>query len=216
MTAPEIIETIIRTPSGGAMTDENKLDRDFVASNMHLGRAFAINEWLKNPKNGPHDLWYQMYTPTYTSTLQESGNCVTVFKIPVPINLYGYGDGIEYFGTDDGYNNIPSAGIGAMESVYSQIAITSRPGLVTRSWRYNDGGYAEMRVKGNKIMERALMKLIAANPFDIPTFRQDVDEYPITPELIPAMIQYLFQLQTKIIVERKADVVPNSQDPANA
>ncbi len=215
MIQPEVIETLIRMSSGGIMTDENKLDRDFVAFNLHAVRADAIINWLLNPKNGPHDLWYQMYTPIYQSHLQEADNCVTVFKIPVPINLPGGRDGIAYFGTDDGYNNIASAGIGAMESVYSQHRVTNRMGLVTRSWRYSENGYAEMRVKGNKLFRRPLMKFLAADPTSLETFRPDVDEYPITSELFPFMIRRLFDLPLRVVVDKKADILSDSQDPNN-
>lgn len=215
MILPKLIETIIRTPSGGVMTDENKLDRDFVASNIHQVRAESIINWLQNPKNGPHDLWYQIYYPDFETNLQASGNCVVKFKIPVPINLPGYKDGIEYFGTDDGFTPFVWTGAGAMKAVYAAHRVTNRRGFITYSWEYNEGGYAEMEVKGNKLFRRGKMKLIAANPLDVPTFRQDKDEYPITEELLPFMIRRLFDLQTRIIVEKKADAVDDGQDRSN-
>lgn len=214
MILPKLIETIIRTPSGGAMTDENKLDRDFVASNIHQVRAESMVNWYEK-KRSLHDLWFQAYHPPFVPTLQSNGDCVVRFKCPPVINLSGNRDGFEYVGTDDNLNNFARAGIGGMKAVYGAHRVTNRPDLIKWDWSYNEGGYGEMIVQGRKLLNSIKILAIFSDPTALPTFRQDKDEYPISEELLPFMIQRLFQLQTKIIVERKADVIDDSQDPNN-
>lgn len=214
MILDKLIETIIRTPSGGSMTDENKLDRDFVASNIHQVRADAMVEWF-GKKGSIHDLWFQEYTPTFNVPLQTSGDCIVRFKCPPVINLSASRDGFEYVGTVDDLNHFPRNGSGGMKAVYAGHMITGRPGIISWSWSYNSAGFGEIELRGRKILNKVKVLAIFSDPTSLPTFREDKDEYPITEELLPFMIQRLFQLQTKIIVERKADVVSDSQDINN-
>lgn len=214
MTLDKLIETIIRTPSGGSMTDENKLDRDFVASNVHQVRADSMVEWF-GKKGSTHDKWFQEYRPTFSAPMQTTGDCIVKFKCPSVINLSANRDGFEYVGTDDDFNHFPRAGSGGMKAVYANHRLTGRPGLITWSWNYDAAGFGEITLKGRKILNSIKVLAIFSDPTELPTFREDKDEYPITEELIPFMIQRLFQLQTKIIVERRADTISDSQDPNN-
>ncbi len=213
MILTKLVETIIRTPSGGIMTDENKLDRDFIAANIHQASATAKIKWYET-KGSIHDMWFQRYIPPYETPLQTTGDCMAQFRCPQTINLGTCRDGFEYVGTPDGRKAFPWLGPGGMETVYANHPVSNRRGRVTWRWEYNEGGYGVIKLYGRKNLSSILVKGIFANPLDIPTFRQEFDQYPITEELIPLIRQELCNLQTKIIVMQRADTVSDSQSTA--
>lgn len=209
MKLPEIVEMCIRTPSGGIMTDENKLNRDFVAANIHQASAVAKVKWYEM-KYSLHDMWFQTIFPVYEPLIQTTDDCMAQFRCPPVINLSTKRDGFEYVGTDDGMNNFPSRGTGAMAAVYAQHPVSNRRGLITWNWEYNESGYGVIKLYGRKNLNRIMVKGIFANPLDVPTFRPEYDEYPITAELIPLIRQELFNM-SKIVIVQKADTVSDSQ-----
>lgn len=192
------------------MTDENKMDREFVASLVHQVRAEAIMQWYQ--KNySIHDMWLQRYTPTYDSNIQVVSDCEVKFWHPPVVNLIGR-DGFDYVGDINELDNFRRA---TVKSVYSKHKVTNRPGITLWDWQYDEYGFPEISIRGNILQREIMTKSILMNPLDLPTFRQQFDEYPITPELLPYMSQRLFQLHTNIIVTRRGDTIPDSQDATN-
>ncbi len=193
------------------MTDENKMDREFIAFLVHQVRAEAIMQWFQK-NNTIHDMWLQRYTPTYDSNIQVLSDCEVKFRHPPVINLSRTRDGFEYVGDINELDNFRRA---TMKSVYSKLKVTNRPGVTSWDWQYDEYGFPEISIRGNVIQREIMTKSILMNPLQLPTYREEWDEYPITPELLPFMQQRLFQLHTNIIVTRRGDTIPDSQDASN-
>lgn len=195
------------------MTDENKMDYEFVASLIHEVRAESIMNWYQK-FGGIHEMWLQRYEPSYDSNVQVLSDCIVKFWHPPVVNLARTRSGFEYVGDINGETNFPCISSGR-KAIYSKHRVTNRGGRPTFSWEYDQYGFPHIEVQDN-VMQRELMtKSILMNPTQLPTYREDFDEYPITPELKPFMQQRLFQLHTNIIVQRRGDTIPDSQDSTN-
>lgn len=192
------------------MTDENKMDREFVAALTHQVRAEAIMQWYQKYKS-IHDLWLQRYTPSYDTNIQVISDCVIKFKHPPVINLVNR-DGFEYVGDVNELDNFRRA---TLKSVYSKHRVSNREGITLWDWQYDEYGFPEIEIRGNISQRYIMTKSILTDPTALPTFRAEWDEYPVTPELLPFMQQRLFQLHTNIIVTRRADTNSDSQDSTN-
>lgn len=209
MKLTDLIEIVIRTPSGGIMTDENKLDRDFTALNIHQASATSKIKWYEQ-KGSVHDLWYQTFVPHYEPLLQTTDDCLAIFQCPPVINLSSCQDGFGYVGTQDGLHAYRRWGQGPMQAMYAGHPVTNRMGVIYYWWEY-ENGMPLLKTKGRKNLQPPLVRGIFANPLDVPTFREEYDQYPITEELIPLIRQELFNLQTKIVVMQRADTISDSQ-----
>jgi len=200
MTLLEITEEIIRTDSGGGViTDENKLDSDFIQSLVHEYRGKAIwDSWQRTKRI--NSLWTQQFIPEFEEALQESSD-FTKFACPPVISLDDKRDGFLYIGTVDGD--------------FSFRKVTSRADLANKNRHrftkkrpkalYSDGF---LEIHGN--IEEVRVDGIFANPTDIPTYNAEFDNYPISDDILVLMKALLFQTQTSIIDRKPADVISDS------
>lgn len=221
-TLAEITDDIMRTPAGGMITDENKLDADYIDSLVDDGRATELRlDFQKNRTISGASL--QTFIPTFDSNIQGSGDCLVQFECPSVIHL-GERDGFEFLGTYQNSTNkatlqklinFPFLGYGGMPSVYGQHRVTNRSGLITWTWLNDVGGFEVVKLYGNKALKNIMVQALFAAPSKLPGFRRDKDLYPCSREMLATIKYKLFKEQTQIMYARPADVISNNADNAN-
>ena len=200
MTLLEITEEVIRTDSGGGIiTDENKLDSDFIQSLVHEYRAKAIwDSWQRTRRINP--VWTQQFIPEFEPDLQESKDFVK-FTCPSVVSLDDKRDGFLYIGTIEGDF--------AFRKVISRadLANKNRHRFTKKRPKalYSDGF---LEIHGN--IREIKVDAIFSNPTDIPTYNIEFDNYPISDDILVLMKAILFQTQTSVIESKTADVISDS------
>lgn len=206
MTLPEGIEEIIRTPSGGIITDESKLDKAYIESLIHSVRAIAIKNFWIDPKTKGriNSQWLQQYICEYSKDLQED-DCFVKFVCPVTISLDKKTDGAFYIGTIDGNCAYTKVNSRAELSDLMKHRITK-----DRVYALYSDGYIE--IWNNPICEEVRFDGIIRIPTEVPTYNKWIDPYPISGDLWAIMKTMLFQEETKQTIIIPSDKIPDSAE----
>lgn len=202
MTERQVIERSQRLPFGGVISDENRLDSDYILNLINAARAqLGKDMFAKNSRLNPQ--WYQQYWPEYNADLQDD-NIVVRFYCPEVFTLGPNDDGFRYIGTLD------------CTTAFSRIK--NRGELATMNWHkimktllgvqtgvlYN-GSAQQLEVYGNPELEEMLVEALFSNPREVPTYNNMIDNYPLPDDLLPMLDQYVLKAATQMEAMTKPD-----------
>ena len=196
MLEKEIVERISRLPFAGVISDENRLDGQYIVSLMESARAQIAKEVYQKNNKRLNPVFYQKYYPTYSEQLQEAKTYVK-FSCPEVLTLDSNSDGLRYIGTTDcsvAFRRIWSR---SMLSTINKHQVMSVKGNRYTAALY-DGSAQMMEIYGNAEIEEIMIEALFANPHDIPTWNADYDPYPFPDDLLPLMDDYIFRSITSI------------------
>jgi len=99
------VERLIRMAQGGTYTDEQRLDYQYMKSQLNVFRATTIRilyvgDRYTGKNTRINNLYYQSFYPEYSKFLQTS-DCFNVFEVPPVVSLDDKSDGFRYIGTVD-------------------------------------------------------------------------------------------------------------------
>lgn len=210
------IEKIQSSVGGGVFTAENITEVKFVESILSTTRSTCIKEMYPT-RNNIHEIYYQSVDLIYEEDLQES-DCYTLFRYPVVLNINSQVDGHQYLGAFKGdnswkrvksfahYENWKKALGKRIKSDHLYYVLEPASGLV-RVY-HNSTGVRPKRATGYSVF---------ADPLDpIIQFNRQEDEYPITPECMDLVEQYLRQGKFEKYLRGPSNVVANGADDNNA
>lgn len=196
---------ILALISAGAIPfKDTRVDVSYLDSLLNGGRVKAIQ--LRVASGHPiHPEWLLPYEPSFSPDYQ-NGVCYTEFPMIPTIAIGSYMDGVSFVGT----------GLKAYHQVNSRATLSSRnddrimkPGA--REGEVDvlfEGGKIKCYSKTN-IQDIQLM-LIPADPFDCPTWNPDVDQYPITEDLMMDIEKVLSGPDLQMIMKGVYDRLPNN------
>jgi len=208
MTYKELVDRITSNVQAGIKTDETRFSRDFVKAHLNTARATAIQQsFAKYRKINP--IWQQEFELVYDADVQLDVNstCITRYNVPTWIGIDGRTDGMLFVGnsTNRGFRIFNSQ---SELSLYLNLPLQDPyTGRYVGVVRYAD--HIELhfsnRVKSGKIL------MLYQDPLQCPTFNEDLDQYPVTEELI-GMIEDLILRKFMSVAQQPIDRVPNKSD----
>lgn len=215
MNIQEVRARFIAAPSAGvANLKDTRLDMALVDNIANQTRAKAIANRVK--MNSPlHNSWYMNYEPEYDKNFQNNGElCFVRFKMIPYIAISSKLDGINFIGgsgTNCQYRLVNDRGTFASNQNDKLLRAKQREGLVHVLM---DGDVMEAYSKIN--INSIMIRLIPQNPFDIPTWNPDVDQYPIDTGLLDDMLKIFMQTDLLVLTKSFYDRVTNGRDESVA
>lgn len=206
MTLAELRSQVIRLPGGGVLTDDTRFDFLDIDAAIHFARAVVIPAFYAKTKRISGE-WLQTFTATYDVNIQESDEYV-IFDVPRGIPLDVMRDGYLYIGNTDGNSAYRRVNSLAELATYNQHRITKTNNNTAKVLYYE----GKMRVYGNTMVKELMTNGIYANPTEILTFNQDIDNYPISEDLIQPIRDYLWQKSLAIEIQKLPDTISDSKD----
>ena len=213
MKAAELLDRVISLPNAGIFTDEQRMNEKYIYSIINSYRASVCRLRFKETGNIDGD-YLQKYYLEYNKKIQESNRFVK-FLCAGAISVSGEEDGFVYIGT------VPE---GNTSSIAWQ-RINTRPALSTYTkhgvmnillkrnvsvlWDQHSGS---MEVYGNMDIRNGLVEAVFHDPFEIPTWNKEVDDYPMPIDDITLMESMILKENTSIIKNQKPDLISNSND----
>ncbi len=204
-TIDEVVEHILRQDNAGIFTDEQSLDRDYMYAVLNKARAVAIPLLMEKNKR-VNVLWFQKEVLPFDTTIQVTDACYVLFKHEPVLALNGVSDGFIYVGSKTGNYNYTKCNGRADLSVYQNHRVTRGRGI-QYIW---SNGYLE--IYNNLDLQNVMTETIRANPLLCRTYRQDVDRYPISDDLLQTMQDIIFKTDGQYIVNRPKDAKSDSAD----
>lgn len=208
MTELELIDHIIRNVQA-VHTDESRFDEDFVAAEIYTVRGMAIGQWHQKWKR-INPLWLQTITLEYNANLQEdvSTTCITKYIFPNYIALDGRMDGVTFIGNSENksFRRIRTRGELATLLKHSKLSPDKGDYIAVLT----ENGYVEV-IAQNRI-KSLTASLILANPNDDPLYNPQVDQFPISVDLIPIMTDILIKLYFARMASMPINIRMNKTD----
>ncbi len=203
MNVGSIIDLISRIPEGGIVTSENRMDRLFILSLLDAGRAAWLRDNYKRDKRIPA-ICYQKYYPEYSAYLQPSKGCFKKFTMPDVVSFDENSDGIRYAGSDDydnnGTNNFDRVKSRAWLATYNSHPVMNTNNNRTYSFLYDaSAGTLEFRGEKASFIRTPLVEAVFMHPLVIPTFNNDLDDYPLPMDGVYAVEKMIFANDTRIV-----------------
>lgn len=202
MTERQVVERQQRLPFGGIISDENRLDFDYMLNLTNTARAqMGRDMFQKNKRLNPQ--WYQQYWPVFEKDLQDD-EIVVRFFCPEVFSLDDNNDGFRYIGTIDcatAFSRIKNRGELATMNRHKvmKTLIGVQTGIL-----YN-GSAQQLEVYGNSELEELLVEALFADPREVPTYNNISDNYPIPDDLLPMLDQYVLKAATQMEAMTKPD-----------
>jgi len=210
------IEILQASLSGGVFGQETLTEVKFAESFLATARAVCIRELYPN-RNNVHGIYYQSIDLKYEEALQED-DCFTVFRHPTVLNINANIDGHQLMGTTKGGR----PWIRVQSHAHYQNMLSAMGGRIINGQLYFILEPADELVKvfhnADAVRpKRGTSIFIADNPLhELIQFNRQLDEYPITPECMAMVEQYLRQGKFEKYLQRPANVVANGADDLNA
>jgi hypothetical protein len=208
MTHAQVIDRIIGNAQASITTDETRFNRGFVDAHLSAARAYAIGERWKNLRS-IHPLWLQPYDLDYKVEMQvdTANTCITKYACPAWISLDGKTDGMVFAGSTANkpfriFNSI--AELSVYVNMPAQSPYTGRFVGVVRT-----PGHIELHHDGRVTSGRMLM--LYDNPLDCPTYNVEIDQYPVTVDLLNLIDDYLWK-KFASLSGQPVDLVSNKND----
>jgi len=210
------IEILQASLSGGVFGQETLTEVKFAESFLGTARAVCIKELHPN-KNTIHQIYYQSVELIYDENLQED-DCYTLFRYPTVMNINANIDGHQSIGKFKGdlswkrvhsfahYQNLKAAQ--GKRMIVNDIHYVLEPADELVRVFHNADAVRPKTAIGYSIFADPLHELIQ--------FNRQLDEYPITPECMAMVEQYLRQGKFEKYLQRPANVVANGADDLNA
>jgi len=207
MILKDLVSQVIRLVSGGILTDETRYDFLDIEAKIHYARANVIQNFFAKTKRISGE-WLQTYNATYDLASQESNEFVR-FVVPRTIPLDVFRDGFVYVGDTTGnvaYRRINNRAELANFNLHRITKIKSDiPKFI-----YSEG---VIEVYGNNAMTKELrIDGIFANPTELPLYNQDIDNYPLSEDLISAVKDFLLKTSLGVEQQKKPDVISDSAE----
>lgn len=184
-TLPEIIEEIIRADNSGIITDEQKLDNDYIESLVHEYRAQAIFMIYSNTKR-LNPSWTQKCILEYDELIQESKEYV-LFRAPRPLTLDPIRNGHIYVGSVCGtkpFRKVETRADLANRNMHRHMKVRDNIPKVL----YSDLCY---EVYGNTDIKTILVDGVHLYPTEVITYNKYKDPYPISGDLLDMMKSFV-------------------------
>lgn len=204
MTLKELTSQVIRMVSGGILTDESKYDFLDIEADIHYARANVIKDFYSKNKRVSGE-WIQTFNAVFDVTSQESNNFVR-FVVPRAIPLDVFRDGFLYVGDTNGnvaYRRVNSRAELANFNLHRITKINNN----TPKFIYSEG---VIELYGNTMIKELRIDGIFANPSEIPTYNQDIDNYPLSEDLISPLKDFLLKTSLSIEAQKKPDTISDS------
>lgn len=204
MTFPELYSVFAAMPQMGFLTNDTRYGRGYVYSLINDCKAAAQKAiYLQNRKT--HPSWFIRYYPEFQAGFQKT--CYGVFFMPTVIYLDEIQDGYGFIGSTETLNAmIPVKNRVSMSDIMKHPILKPRP---SETYILLEGNKGE--VWGNNLKEFS-MSIIPADPREIPTYNEDVDEYPADPNLIDMMKKIAMNSDWVITRTGAIDRKPNYKD----
>jgi hypothetical protein len=213
MTAREIWNLISAMPANGILTEEQRMSQKYVYALMANYRGALVR--LRYKETGTiHPAYYQKYYFDYSKDLQES-NCYVRFFCPPPLSISKDVDGFFYVGT------IPEGSIPSI--AWSRIK--TRPALsnynahqtMKKILEKNTSALWENQnqmweVYGNLDIREGMVEGVFANPFDIPGYNKEIDNFPVVQDDLALLTDLIYKGNTSIVFSRNPDLLSTSND----
>ena len=213
MRLSQCIEVIQSSVGGGIFTAENLTEIGFAEDALSTVRAICMKE-LYPKRNTLNAIYYQTIDLKYEADLQEDP-CYTLFRYPAILNVNSEIDGHQLLGGKRGsWTRVRSeAEYRNMKQAYgSRINQTGffyvfEPELeLVKVFHDSDA----VRPKGGE------GKSIIMDPLNpLARFNRQLDEYPITPECLSMVEQYLREGKFQRFLQRPANIIANGADDTN-
>lgn len=186
MTTRQTIEKLERYLAAGISRDESRWDDGHLLSILNEVRSMAIvDSYRLHKKIAPE--WTLTHFPEYSSSQQDDCKCIK-FTVPRTINV-GDRSGITYIGSSTKNRTFILVNSRVKLSDYTKHPRLWNPANV---YVLMDGSNFEMYSRFN--IEKPQVDLIPYNPFDVPEFNVELDEYPITGDLETRMFEVAFKM----------------------
>ena len=209
MIIANIRERLVKNVQGGILTDETRFDQPTLNTLINTARAQTIQAiYFKNKRINP--ACYQTYFGDYDAALQVDDPCLVKFKCPPVINLDSNSDGFRFVGQVDGVRGFKRVvSRGQLASYNDHPFMKVRNGrYVAALWSAPDGIWEIY----NSPLKYLRVEGIFANPFEIPTYNPDIDDYPISVEMLPAIEDFIFKTVTAVEAQTVPDYVSSGVD----
>lgn len=209
MILEEIIERLVKNASGSIFTDESRFDQPTLITLINTARAQTIQAiYFKNKRINP--ACYQTFYADYSADLQVDEECLVKFKCPSVINLDSNSDGFRFVGQVDGKKGFRRVVSRAQLATYNDHPFmkVNSGRYVAALWSAPDGVWEIY----NSTLKYLRVEGIFANPLEIPTYNKDIDDYPVSVEMLPMIEDFIFKTVTAIEAQSQPDYVSNSAD----
>lgn len=209
MILQEIIERLVSNAQGGLFSDETRFNEATLTTLINTARAQTIQAiYFKNKRINP--ACYQTHFPSYDADLQVDDPCLVKFKCPSVINLDSNSDGFRFVGQVDGVRGFRRVVSRAQLATYNQHPFMKVQGgrYIAALWSAPDGVWEIY----NSSLKYLRVEGIFANPLEIPTYNKDIDDYPVSVEMLPMIEDFIFKTVTAIEAQTTPDYVSTSTD----
>jgi len=190
MTEFQVIDQLL-TNVEADVTDESKFDRDFIAANLYTVRGMAIQQFFQKYKR-ISPLCLQTLNLEYDINLQDdvNNNCITKYNLPQYIQLDARVDGVTFIGNSENksFRRIKTRGELATLKKHTLLSPDNGKYIAVLT----DNGFAELHAT-NKIKE-LIVALCLFNPNDDPSYNSQVDNFPVSQDLITTMTDLAMKL----------------------
>lgn len=208
MTLPELYERVASLPSGGYITVDTRLNKKYMYSLIHSGRAFIVGErWKIQGKVPP--IYYQPFKPTFSSVSQVSGACYTKFyNVPDIIALDSRASGLGFIGGDGTmcqFREVSSRGA-FVSMMNNRVIKNSKIPYVLMQ------GGGEIEIYHKTKVHDLHMEAIFSDPTEVDTYNIDKDSYPMDVGDIPRLEAYLMSGTMSLVYRTPIDRINDQRD----
>lgn len=200
----EVVDTLIRSVSGGVNTIDNKYEPRYVEALVPQLREQAIKiDYFGGKNNAASKRLDYSYTQTVTVNVDTGLNNqldYITFTIPRPLSVGRMVNGLVYVGQKN--NAVSFAQMYNREDIANAKARGMFDGsVIAFFW---EGG--KLEVYGNKQLTEVNVRGIFSDPTVVPNFNIEVDDYPVNEALMLIMTD-LFKANQNINVQKPADPI---------
>lgn len=206
MTLSELRSQVVRLISGGVLTDDTRYDFSDIDAQIHYARANVIANFYAKTKRVSGE-WLQTFEATYNKDIQDSNEFVR-FAVPRGIPLDVMRDGFLYVGDTTGNTSYRRVNSRAELANFNLHRITRINGERAK-FIYSEG---EIQVYGNAMIKELRIDGIFANPTEILTYNIDIDNYPISEDLISALKDFLLKTALSVEASKLPDTISDSKE----
>lgn len=210
MTYKELVDLLTANVQAAVKTQDSRFSWEFVSQHAATARSFAIKDfWIRHRRINPN--WLQDVDLVYNEDLQadvEDRNCTVRYRVPVYNTLDGKADGLTFVGTYKGKPFVTFNSVQHYHSCSSINHMNASKGFIVAVIK--NAGYLDVKWKA-RITSGLKVKCLLSDPRDSKRFNVDIDEYPVTQDLLPMMEDFLLKKMSDMS-GRPIDMVPNKND----
>jgi hypothetical protein len=209
MTLREVVDTLIRSVSGGTNTIDNKYEPRYVEALVPQLREQALKIVYYGDKNtgATRRIDYAYTQPInidVDTNLDPELDYVT-FACPKPIVVGRMVDGLVYVGKKKSATSF-SKMLNREDIANAQMRGMFKGAVIAYIWEEG-----KLEVYGNKMLKEVNVRGAFSDPTQVPNFNADTDEYPVTESLLMIMTD-LFKANQNINVQKPADPIMDAAD----